>query len=262
MPPTIRADRVTPVVLLVTLVSWLTLWGWNNSTYAPGWGDQGWLGQMWVAHLCRALSGSSYVAAMAFHLVAWFLMLTAMMLVTMVPLLQLFLRLVRARENRVQLMALLLAGYFIAWTQFGVAAHVANETLHGLAGQLTWLTLHPWVPGAAILATAGGYQLTALKRRCLDRCRSPMTFITMHWHGERERLASFAIGFHHGLYCIGCCWALMLLMFAVGSANLGWMLALAAVMAAEKTWPWGPRIRVPVAVGLLGWSALIVAGSL
>ena len=143
-----------------------------------------------------------------------------------------------------------------------MVAHVANEALHSAADRVIWLTLHPWIPGAAILAMAGAYQLTALKRHCLERCRSPMTFIVMHWHGVRERLASFAIGFHHGLYCIGCCWALMLLMFAVGSANLGWMLALAAVMGAERTLSWGRRIRVPVAVGLLGGSALVIVASL
>ena len=262
MSTTARSDRVTPAVVLVTLVSWLSLWGWDHSAYAPSRHDDGWLGQTAIAHLCGSVTGSSYAVVVAFHLVAWLLMLSAMMLATTVPLLHVFLRMTHARANRAQLTALLVAGYFVAWTLFGVVAHLANEALHGLAGRVAWLTLYPWVPGAAILATAGVWQLTALKGRCLDRCRSPTMFIATHWHGSRERQASFAIGFHHGLYCIGCCWALMLLMFAVGSANLAWMLALAAVMGAEKTQPWGRHVRIPVAVGLLCWSALIVVESL
>ncbi|WP_409333482.1 DUF2182 domain-containing protein [Burkholderia sp. Bp9017] len=91
------------------------------------------------------------------------------------------------------------------------------------------------MPGAAILATAGAWPLSSLKGRCRDRCRPPMMFISQHWHGAHERRASFMPGFHDGLFCIGCCWALMLLMFAVGTASIAWMLALAATMGAEKT---------------------------
>jgi hypothetical protein len=71
----------------------------------------------------------------------------------------------------------------------------------------------------------GLFQLSSLKKRCLDKCRSPMMFVAMYWRGSYERRPSFAIGFHHGLVCIGCCWALMLLLFVVGSASIAWMLA-------------------------------------
>jgi len=257
-----RPGLVTPVISAVTLTAWLLLWGWDNSTYARYHNEAGWLRDGVAGSLCSALHGASFTFTITFHLVAWLLMLTAMMLATTLPLLHVFRRMTRARPNGGQLMALLLAGYFIAWTLFGAVAHGADAVLHGAAGRSDWLTMHGWVPGAAILATAGLYQLSSLKKRCLDKCRSPMMFIAMHWRGSHERRSSFAIGFHHGLFCIGCCWALMLLMFAVGTASIAWMLAIAVPMGAEKTLSWGKRIRVPVGVGLLSWAALITAANL
>ena len=78
------------------------------------------------------------------------------------------------------------------------------------------------------------------------------------WRGRSPDHDAWRIGIDHGLFCIGCCWALMLLMFVVGTGNLGWMLVLAAVMAAEKNLPWGRRLRTPLGVGLIAWAAAIV----
>jgi predicted metal-binding membrane protein len=81
-----------------------------------------------------------------------------------------------------------------------------------------------------------------------------------HWHGVRHGLNAFLLGAHHGLFCVGCCWALMLLMFAFGAGSLGWMLLLAAVMAVEKNVSWGRRISRPLGVALLAWAALLAVG--
>ena len=104
---------------------------------------------------------------------------------------------------------------------------------------------------------AGVYQFTPLKSSCLARCRSPLLFIVAHWHGRHEALQAVWLGVHHGLFCLGCCWLLMLLMFAVGAGNLGWMLALGLVMAAEKNLPWGRRISAPLGGVLLGWGLAV-----
>jgi predicted metal-binding membrane protein len=85
-----------------------------------------------------------------------------------------------------------------------------------------------------------------------------MTFVVQHWRGRDQRRQALLLGIHHGLYCVGCCWALMLLMFVVGTGSVGWMLALGAVMAAEKNFPWGRRLSAPLGIGLLAWSAWIV----
>ncbi len=109
-----------------------------------------------------------------------------------------------------------------------------------------------------MLILAGVYQFTPLKYYCLDKCRSPMSFILGHWHGYAEAQQAFALGAHHGLFCVGCCWSLMLLMFAVGVGSLGWMLVLSVVMAIEKNMPWGRRLSVPLGVALLAWGALML----
>ena len=99
---------------------------------------------------------------------------------------------------------------------------------------------------AAILLLSGLFQFSQLKSHCLGGCHSPVKFILDHWTGRRPGRESFRIGVSHGLYCIGCCWALMLIMFAVGTANLAWMLLLTSVMAVEKNSPWGRRLSAPL----------------
>jgi len=187
----------------------------------------------------------------------WTIMTIAMMLPTSIPLVLLFQRLMRDRANAAQLVALLLIGYVATWTGFGVAVHVADLGLHQavrIFGLGEWI----WVLGVVPLAVAGGYQFTRLKYLCLERCRSPLSFITEHWHGERETLAAFRLGVAHGIYCLGCCWSLMLLMFVQGIGNLGWMLVLGGIMAVEKNMPWGRKISSPLGAGLLT-AALIVS---
>ena len=105
--------------------------------------------------------------------------------------------------------------------------------------------------GAAVLGIAGLYEFSALKYRCLDKCRAPLGFIIEHWRGAREKWHALLLGGRHGTYCVGCCWGLMLLMFIVGTANIGWMLALGAVMAAEKNLPAGRRLAAPVGAVLI-----------
>ena len=80
-----------------------------------------------------------------------------------------------------------------------------------------------------------------------------------HWHGGHGEQEAFRLGAHHGVFCVGCCWSLMLLMFAVGVGNLAWMLALAAVMAVEKNVSWGRRLSMPLGVLLVGWGLVLIA---
>jgi predicted metal-binding membrane protein len=82
-----------------------------------------------------------------------------------------------------------------------------------------------------------------------------------HWQGKHEAARSLWLGMHHGLFCVGCCWSLMLLMFAVGVGSLGWMLVLGTVMAIEKNMPWGKRLSTPLGVALLGWGMALALGA-
>jgi predicted metal-binding membrane protein len=192
----------------------------------------------------------------------WLLMITAMMLPTTLPLLRRFQLMVSARADAAALVALLIAGYLLAWTGFGVAAHGLDLALHLAARQAPWLTSHGWLVGSAVLLIAGAFQFSALKYRCLDRCRTPLGFILGHWRGLRPRYEAFRLGLDHGAFCVGCCWAIMLLMFVVGTGSVGWMLLLAAVMALEKNAPWGRRLSKPLGAALMGWAALIVVGAI
>ena len=238
------ADRRYFLLLMGGLIAlaWLTLWLWGQSPY----------GRL-LNH--DELSGAdlSNGLVVLVIVVGWILMIVAMMLPTSLPLVALFHRLTRQRQDHALLVCLVIAGYLSMWTVFGVVVHVGDGLLHAAVAQSAWLEAHAWVIGAGILVLAGLYQFTPLKYACLDKCRSPLSFITEHWRGSHERAQAFRLGVRHGLFCIGCCWSLMLLMFAVGVGNLGWMLVLGVLMAIEKNLPWGRHFSAPLGVVLLCW---------
>src|SRR5262249_47301353 len=107
------------------------------------------------------------------------------------------------------------------------------------------------------LLLAGSFQFSRLKYRCLDKCRAPLSFVMQYWRGRHDRRNAFLLGVHHGIFCVGCCWAIMLLMFAVGVGNVAWMLILGAGLAVEKTRRWGRKWSARLGVFLLGWGGLI-----
>ncbi len=256
-----RHSLLWSLLALLVGTSWLALWLWSASPYARylehgGWGVDGAL-----AELCRAIPAGGVLVPMALHASAWVLMIAAMMLPTAFPLLAMFRRITAARPDSGRLAALVVAGFFVAWFAFGVIAHAADEALRWAAAGNAWFIVHGWMVGVAVLAGAGLFQWSALKYRCLDQCRTPFTFVGARWHGQHPARDAFRIGLDHGAFCVGCCWALMLVMFVVGMGSLGWMLALAAVMAAEKNLPWGRRLRTPLGLALLGWAGAIALGN-
>jgi len=119
-----------------------------------------------------------------------------------------------------------------------------------------------WLIGAATLLMVVAFQFSRLKYLCLDKCSAPLSFVPEYWRGRDERRNAFLLGIHHGLFCVGCCWALMLLMFAIGVGNVAWMLVLGAVMAAEKNLPWGRKLSAPLGVALIGWGGVILLNRL
>lgn len=189
-------------------------------------------------------------------------MLGAMMLPTTLPVLRIFRHIVAHRPHAGALYALLIGGYLCAWMGFGLAAHLLDWMLHAIARETTWLQANGWMLGAATIAAAGAFQFSPLKYRCLDKCHTPYGFVVQRWQGRGPARESWRIGWDHGLFCVGCCWALMLLMFVVGSGNLGWMLALGLVMAAEKNFPGGRRLSAPLGWALLAWAAGILLAHL
>ncbi len=189
---------------------------------------------------------------------AWILMCVAMMLPTSLPFLAAFRTVTRRRAGRGTLAALLTAGDLATWTAFGVGAYLADRVLHQAVEVAGPGAAWPGLIWPATLAVAGLYQFLPLKYACLRQCRSPVGFLIRHWRGGSPRRGAFVLGVHHGLLCVGCCWALMLVMFGVGSINLAWMLALSAVMFVEKAVPGGYRIGRPLGVGLLALATAAV----
>jgi predicted metal-binding membrane protein len=246
------------VALPLSALAWAALWLWAQSPYGRYLDHGDWTEIGLAASICRALPAGELLLPGLLYVGGWVLMTAAMMLPTTLPLLEIVARMGAARRDGRLLLGLVIAGYLGVWSLFGVVAHLADLGLHALVPQSPWLTFNGWALGAAILALAGLFQFSDLKRRCLEACRTPMAFVIQHWRGHNQRRQALLLGAHHGLYCVGCCWALMLLMFVVGTGSVGWMLALGAVMAAEKNLPWGRKLSAPLGVGLLVWSAAIV----
>jgi len=247
-----RKSMFTVVLLGLVALAWVALWVWGRSPYGR-----------FLSHHALTEARLSDVARLTPLFVAgWTLMTVAMMLPTSMPLVTLFHTITRDRPHSIQLVGLLVAGYLAVWALFGVVAHLGDRGLHAIVDRVAWLGAHPWVIGMGILVVAGLFQFSSLKYRCLDECRSPFAFIAGNWRGRNEGADAFRLGVRHGLFCLGCCWSLMLLMFAVGAGNLGWMLMLGAVMAVEKNVGWGRRIGRPLGFALLtGAVAVAVTGT-
>ena len=256
----IGAQRgLVPTLGLLVATAWAALWLWAQSPYGRYLDHGRWTEIGIAADICRALPGGDVLLPGLLYVGGWVLMTAAMMLPTVLPLLHRFERLTAARADRRVLVGLLISGYLLVWAAFGIAAHLLDTALHLFVRQSTWLTVNGWVLGAIVLATAGAFQFTRLKYRCLDRCRSPFSFITQYWRGRRPKWNAFVLGGHHGGFCVGCCWAIMLLMFVVGTGNVGYMLVLGAIMALEKNAPWGRQLSRPLGFGLLSWAAIVTA---
>ena len=196
-------------------------------------------------------------------LLMWWVMMAGMMLPGAAPMILTFATVNRRRRARGQPYAptaLFAAGYLLAWGGFSVAATLGQWGLERLAllSPMDMTTTSARLGGLLFLA-AGLYQLTPLKQACLGVCRSPFDFVVNHWRDGA--VGALRMGLNHGLYCLGCCWILMALLFAGGVMNLLWVVGLAAVVLVEKLFPlgvWMARIGgvllAAYGVGLLAMS--------
>ena len=180
-------------------------------------------------------------AGLVLLLVMWWIMMAGMMLPGAAPMILVFATINRRRRARGQPYAptaLFAAGYLLAWGGFSVAATIAQGGLERLAllSPMEMTTTSARLGGLLFLA-AGLYQVTPLKQACLLVCRSPFDFVVNHWRDGA--VGALRMGLSHGLYCLGCCWILMALLFAGGVMNLLWVAVLAAVVLIEKLFPLG-----------------------
>src|SRR5258706_3994937 len=190
-----------------------------------------------------------------FAFVMWTVMMVAMMLPSAAPVVLLFAALER-RQGRLGRTAVFVAGYLVLWSAFSAGAAALQWALQLLAvtnaaGPALGLF------GAALVGAAGLYQLTPLKRACLAYCRSPIDALAGHWRPGRG--GAFVMGAHHGLYCLGCCWLLMALLFVAGVMNLLWVALIALFVLAEKTLPRGELLGHVTGVALVAAGIGLIA---
>lgn len=193
-------------------------------------------------------------------LAMWATMMAAMMLPSAAPMLLFYGVIARRRAEsggRIGSTASFGLGYLAVWSAFSLAAVVLQYGLEQAALLSPMMETTSVALGGAILIAAGIHQWTPLKQACLRHCRSPLEFVTGYWRSG-ERGAS-AMGLRHGAYCLGCCWAVMLVLFVVGVMNLVWIAGLAGLVLLEKLAPRGEWIARASGLALIGWGAAMLA---
>jgi predicted metal-binding membrane protein len=237
---TIRAQASSGLIVwLPALVGWLLLYWGATHMGSP------------AAQLTMPMSDWSAANWLAVFIM-WAVMMAAMMLPTAMPMASVFASLNRHRGQAGRTVAFV-AGYLALWTAFAAAATAVQWVLQarGLLSPMI-VSMSP-VLSAALLVIAGVFQFTPLKQACLRACRAPLGFLLTDW---RDGLWGAArMGIRHGLYCLGCCWALMALLFVGGVMNLMWIAALTLLVAIEKLAPKGDMLAKALGALMIGAGA-------
>jgi predicted metal-binding membrane protein len=236
------------VILVLIALSALAWWSTVGQSFsmrgmAMGLGQIGWLSQ-------------GYMSAGVF-LTMWVTMMVAMMLPTVAPMVLAYLAVTRRHGRGVHLTFIFIAGYLFVWSAVGVWPFLVYKAFAPISHKGTLLQWLPVMAGM-VLILAGAYQFTGWKRICLDHCQSPFAFIATHDFGGGAANA-FHAGFSHGVYCLGCCWALCTVLLVVGLMNLLWMAGLFAIIFLEKSWKRGLVVAKLAGVALMLLGAGVIA---
>ena len=195
----------------------------------------------------------SALGTLGWFLGVWVVMMAAMMFPSLAPTVALYSRMTKDRIAPL----VFTGGYLVTWTAAGAVAFAIARAGHAIAGDvLAWERAGRWVAGATLLAAAL-YELTPLKDVCLAKCRSPLGFLLGSWRDGRA--GALKMGARHGGWCVGCCWALMASLFALGVMSVAWMAFVAALIAAEKTLPWRRVATYGTAAILLALGLVLLA---
>jgi len=213
-------------------------------------------GWWWTADQMRGMDNGSWtgLGAVSWFLVVWVVMMAAMMFPSVAPTVALYSRMTRERSPLSPL--LFAAGYLATWGAAGVLAFSIAAAAGRVTGDvLAWDRAGRWVAGATLIVAAV-YELTPLKDVCLGKCRSPLGVLLGSWRDGRA--GALQMGAKNGAWCLGCCWALMASLFALGVMSILWMAVVAGLIAAEKTLPWGRVATLGTAAILLGLGVLLL----
>jgi len=236
MLPRRDAILILVSIALITALAWLYLVHLNRQMGPTMAQDQ------MMAAMGMPIDRLWTLADLFFSFVMWAVMMVGMMGPSAAPMVLVFAAAQSERgSERVSLSAGSFGlGYVFVWIVFSAGAAIAQLALHKMALlSPAMAVLSPRIGGATLIV-AGLYQMTPWKGACLTHCRSPLSFLMTHWRDGRW--GAFEIGAHHGAYCLGCCWALMMILFVVGVMNLVWVAALAALVLLEKVGPYGTAL--------------------
>jgi predicted metal-binding membrane protein len=210
-----------------------------------------------TAQQAASMSGMGGMAMLGagLFLLVWVVMMVAMMFPSTAPMVLTHARVVRSRGEGGFATVVFVLGYLVIWA----AAGLVPLAIIQVAGSAAAAPLSSWLPrlGGAVILVAGIYQLTPLKNVCLSHCRSPLGFILTHDFGGGSPAAARA-GMSHGLYCLGCCWALMSVLGVLGLMNLAWMAVFAVVFFLEKNWSRGVMLSRIVGVGCVAVGLAVI----
>lgn len=215
------------------------------------------IGWWWTADRMRGMDEGPWtgLGALGWFLGVWVVMMAAMMFPSVAPTVALYARMTRERAPLSPL--LFTAGYLVTWTGVGVVAFVMGSAVARISGDVfAWDRAGRWVAGATLLVAAL-YELTPLKDVCLGKCRSPLGFLLGSWRDGPS--GALRMGAQHGAWCVGCCWALMASLFALGVMSVAWMAFVAGLIAVEKTLPWRRVATYGTAALLLTLGVLLLA---
>ena len=194
--------------------------------------------------------------------IMWAVMMTGMMVPSAAPMILIFATVNRRRQEQDRpyvSTAIFLSGYLLVWCGFAAIATLGNWALHvnDLLDKMMGGSTSDYL-GGSLLVVAGAFQWSRLKYTCLTQCRSPLSFLMTDW---REGAGgALRMGVTHGIYCVGCCWVLMLLLFVLGIMNLLWIAALAGFVLLEKVVPRGDRMSKGTGLLLILWGGLMISG--
>jgi predicted metal-binding membrane protein len=216
---------------------------------------------IWQSAMMGSAQGMGLTMGMsaALFLAIWVAMMVAMMFPTAAPMILMF-RLVSARR-RAQGQAfvptwIFTSAYLLVWSLCGVLAYLLALGVEWLAGQSMWLMEHENLFSGGVLAVAGLYQLSPLKYRCLSKCRTPLQFILTSWRDGTG--GAFRMGVEHGLYCLGCCWLLFVILFPLGMMNVALLALITLLIFAEKVLPRGRQISQVAGVALIAYGLVVI----
>lgn len=183
----------------------------------------------------------------------WVAMMVAMMFPAAAPMVVMY---ARMRRGDAASVALFTAAYMTLWFAFGLVAYAISAGVEDLASRSMWIADNWGRAGGALLVAAGIYQVTPLKNFCLRHCRTPLSFVMQHWSDGRR--GAVRMGLAHGRYCMGCCWLLFLILIPLGMMNVAAMIAVAALVFAEKVLPWDRATNIAAGLVLVAGGIAVV----